>query len=102
MKPPPKNPAGFTQRVTAILEQGHIVEAHALKLELRFPGSELAGSYQTAGTALGAKAGAVLRRTAGITATVAVYDQEREEAEREYGDAYIRFVQLASRTITDL
>jgi hypothetical protein len=94
--------AEVTERLTAFLEQGHIVEAHALKLELRFPGSELAGSYKTASGALGTKGAAVVHRMSGITPTVAVYDQAREAAEREYRDAYTRFVRLASRTIADL
>jgi hypothetical protein len=89
-------------RMTAMIEQGHIVEAHALKLELRFPDSELPGAYQDAGAALGAKAGAVLRRSYGITPTVVAYDQEREAAEHEYNRAYARFVILASRAVSDL
>jgi hypothetical protein len=90
------------ERIVAMLEQAHIVAAHAPKLEIRYPDSELAGAYEVAGTSLIGKTGAVLRRAYGITPNAATYNLEREGAEREYLAAYTRFVQLASRVVADL
>lgn len=89
-------------RIVEMLERGHAVEAQALKLELRFPGSELAGAYQAAGLALGSKAGVALRHWYGITPTRASYEQERESEENEYRVAYELFVRRAAQAVADL
>jgi hypothetical protein len=88
--------AEVEKRAEELLDLTHLVEAHGVKLQIRFGDCKLVTSYLAAGGALNEQASIFWRRRAGVIPTVAQYDEEMRSAETIYRDAYARFIELAS------
>jgi hypothetical protein len=87
--------AEVDERAEELLHQTHLVEAHGVKLEVRFPESKLVTAYMTAGGAMNAQAEAFWFRREGIW-TVVRAQQVVHEAEQVYAAAYDEFIAEAA------
>ena len=81
------------RRFEDLLHQAQLLEAHLVKLQIRF-GEPLAGAYGGAAGAVNEQAGILWRRRSGVIPTVAQFDQEMHEAESVYVGEYTRFIEL--------